>query len=95
MEFSHEWTDWHLTPRGWVKGSYKVDFGEEKIVDPPLDRVLTRRYEEMIASVSAPLKIVKRNIWDNGNSEQIKTLYKKHKFPNSLSVERPCLDYQL
>ena len=92
MDFSHEWTDWHLTPKGWVKGSYKVDFSEVRVAEIPADRVLTRRYEEKIASVSSPLKILKRNIWDNGNPELIKKLYKKHKFPNSLSVEQPILD---
>ena len=93
MDFSHEWTDWHLTRRGWFKGSYKVDFSDVKIIDPPSDRILTRRYEERITSVSAPLKITKRNVWDNGNPTEIKTFFKKFKFPNSLSVEQPCFDY--
>jgi hypothetical protein len=93
MNFSHEWTDWHLTPSGWVKGSYKVDFKNEAVIEPPKDRVLTRRYEEIITSVSAPLKIVKRNIWDNGDTEIIKKFYKKFQFPNSLSVEKHALSY--
>jgi hypothetical protein len=93
MDFSHEWTDWHLTPRGWVKGSYKVDFKNEVSVEAPKNRVLTRRYEEIITSVSAPLKIVKTNVWDNGKTEMIKKLYKKYQFPNSLSVEKHCLSY--
>ena len=93
MDFSHEWTDWHLTPKGWVKGSYKVDFKEEIDVVAPKNRVLTRRYEEIITSVSAPLKIVKSNVWDNGDTEMIKRLYKKYQFPNSLSVEKHSLSY--
>lgn len=93
MNFSQEWTEWHLTPKGWVKGSYKVDFKDTITLDPPKDRVLTRKYEEIITSVSAPLKIVKTNVWDNGNTDGIKKLYKKFQFPNSLSVDKHSLSY--
>jgi len=26
MSASKEWTEWHLTPTGWVRGSEKVDY---------------------------------------------------------------------
>ncbi len=50
MSASNEWWDFHLTPQGWVDGSYKEDFGGTKEVDPPPDRVLTMRYKEYQSS---------------------------------------------
>ncbi len=43
MSASYEWTEWHLTPGGWMRGSERTDCGREE-VEPPLDRVLTVRY---------------------------------------------------
>lgn len=43
MSASYEWTEWHLTPAGWVRGSERTDFGREE-VEPPSDRVVTVRY---------------------------------------------------
>lgn len=43
MSASYEWTEWHLTPIWWVRGSERTDFGRE-VVEPPADRVLTVRY---------------------------------------------------
>lgn len=48
MAQSREWQDWHLTPNGWVGGSYKGDGGGEEI-PPPLGLVLTQRYVEKIS----------------------------------------------
>ena len=46
MSHSNEWTDWHLTPRGWERGSERTDgVGiEEKPI--PADRVKTMRWVE-------------------------------------------------
>jgi hypothetical protein len=42
MSASNEWWTWHLTPRGWVSGSEKLDhYREPKQVEPPSDRVLS------------------------------------------------------
>ena len=35
MSLSKEWTDWHLTPRGWEAGSQQTDFGKETKFAPP------------------------------------------------------------
>ena len=84
--FSYEWTDWHLTPKGWVKGNCKTDFHQAIVVDPPKDRVLTRRYIEIISNFYAPLRIYRKNVWNNGNSEEIIRLFKQFRYPNSLAV---------
>lgn len=39
MTASYEWTEYHLPPAGWVRGSEKTDFGREE-VEPPVDRLL-------------------------------------------------------
>ncbi len=41
MSASNEWTEWHLTPRGWIEGSEELDFGGGKKVATPADRVVT------------------------------------------------------
>lgn len=43
---SDEWTIWHLTPSGWIKGSSKTDFLAVNEVDIPTDRVLSYKYRE-------------------------------------------------
>jgi hypothetical protein len=50
MSLSKEWTDWHLTPRGWEAGSQQTDFGKETKFAPPQDRVLTSRFQKEISS---------------------------------------------
>jgi hypothetical protein len=45
MTASYEWTEYHLTPLGWVRGTVKTDFDRED-VEPPADRILSVRYIE-------------------------------------------------
>jgi len=44
--YSNEWTDWHLTPNGWVRGSKREDFTGVETVDEPRERVKTVRRDE-------------------------------------------------
>ena len=37
------WTDWHLTPAGWVAGTNSID-GVSQHVLPPCERVLSYRF---------------------------------------------------
>ena len=46
MSSRDEWQERHLTPRGWVKGSYRVDGSGLTRVEEPHDRVRTVRYSE-------------------------------------------------
>jgi hypothetical protein len=51
MPISRQWTEWHLTPRGWVSGSSRRD-GEGTVWrDEPEDRMVTFVYQEQTASV--------------------------------------------
>ena len=48
MAISRQWTEWHLTPRGWVSGSSRRD-GEGNVWrDEPEDRIATFVYQEQI-----------------------------------------------
>lgn len=56
MALSKEWEDEHLTPSGWVSGSYRHDHKrEERAV--PLGAVLTVRRHVEVAAVGAPLHV--------------------------------------
>ena len=46
MAVSREWTEWHLTPAGWVSGSSRRA-GEGNVWrDEPEDRIITFVYQE-------------------------------------------------
>jgi hypothetical protein len=46
MPISRQWTEWHLTPAGWVSGSSRRD-GEGNVWrDEPNDRAITFVYQE-------------------------------------------------
>ena len=48
MAVSRQWTEWHLTPAGWVSGSSRRD-GEGNVWrDEPEERVITFVYQEQI-----------------------------------------------
>ena len=46
MSQSNEWTDWHLTPEGWVRGSTRRDGPGVDEKPTPSDRVMTCRWAE-------------------------------------------------
>src|SRR5277367_6000082 len=49
MAVSRQWTEWHLTPAGWVSGSSRRD-GEGNVWrDEPHDRVITFVYQEQMS----------------------------------------------
>lgn len=35
LPLTKEWTEYHLTPRGWEQGSKKLDFGKINHKEPP------------------------------------------------------------
>lgn len=53
MAASQEWTDWHLTPNGWVAGEKKRDSGL-MVSQIPTDRVKSVRYMELCNGYSTP-----------------------------------------
>ena len=82
MSFSKEWTDWHLTPRGWEQGSYQVDFAG---TGSARDCVQTYRWREIQTSPYARMHREGEVSWEISDKELMKRL--RTKFgdpPNSL-----------
>jgi hypothetical protein len=74
MSASHEWTEWHLTPRGWEEGSTLVDFGRITQKPPPLDRVLTCKYTVKLSSPFSRFDTTTRIEWKSDNQHIIEEL---------------------
>src|SRR5271170_4625820 len=56
MAARKEWTEWHLTPRGWEKGATRVHGQGNTWVEEPLDRLLSRVYQELQGDTSPEVK---------------------------------------
>ena len=54
MAANNEWFEFHLTPNGWVKGSYRLDNGITYELDTPNDRVLTIKREDQVGHYANP-----------------------------------------
>ncbi len=48
MAISRQWTEWHLTPAGWVSGSSRRDGQGNVWRDEPEDRIITFVYQEQM-----------------------------------------------
>jgi hypothetical protein len=85
MSFSREWTDYHLTPKGWIEGSTLVDFGNRTNVDPPFDRVQTYRWEEEQTSGYSKMHKGGEITWESDDKNAIQELRSQFgEPPNSL-----------
>jgi len=73
MSASNEWTEWHLTPRGWEEGTCKTDFSLNE-VSAPDDRELTMKYKEYLSSRHSKADIGSTEIWRSKDGDQIKAL---------------------
>ena len=77
MSASNEWTEWHLTLRGWERGSEKTDFGEAQIKAVPEDRVLSFKYREYMSSMHSKTDRSCAEIWRGANESLISELLAK------------------
>lgn len=89
MAASNEFTEWHLTPDGWVRGSYQTDFSSTHEVEPPANRLLSVRVEEEIPEIvpGEPVQIDKdiRVIYrSDDEDEEIQALIAKYGDKNTL-----------
>lgn len=74
----NEWTEWHLTPRGWEKGTEKQDYpAQVKQLEPPLDRVLTYRYHQNIPINSIWMQKSANEIWKCSDQKIVAELLQK------------------
>jgi hypothetical protein len=73
MSASNEWTQWHLTPRGWERGTEKEDFRRVDR-DPPNDRVQTVTYREHLSSGFSSLDKLSDVEWESDDKAKIEAL---------------------
>jgi hypothetical protein len=74
----YEWTEWHLTPRGWERG-YTKPFDSEQVeeLEPPLDKVLTCRYQQNIPINSTWVQKYVSEIWKSPDQKKVAQLLEK------------------
>jgi len=81
MSFSKEWTEWHLTPRGWERGSERSDFGQTEWKDAPPDRVLTTQWLEEQTSPYSDMHRSSSDQWKSDNASAVAELLAKYGKP--------------
>lgn len=72
MAVRKEWTEWHLTPRGWERGSMRVQDKGNQWVEEPADRVASWVYSE--TETSAGSRQSAEPTWDNKSPEEAQKL---------------------
>lgn len=80
MAIRKEWTEWHLTPRGWEQGSTRRDGRGNDWRDEPADRLLSYQHIELHTGTGAP-RITTEETWrtkDPAALEQLKTALEQH-----------------
>ena len=75
MSASNEYWTWHLTPKGWVEGTEKLDSGTTERPVPD-DTVLTLEYHERYSSIySSPERWIETEIINQAESDMLKRQY--------------------
>ena len=80
MAIRKEWTEWHLTPRGWEQGSTRRDGRGNDWRDEPADRLLSYQHIEM-QTTNRPANITTEETWrtkEPAALEQLKAALEKH-----------------
>jgi hypothetical protein len=63
-----EWTEWHLTPRGWEQGSTRREGEGNRWRDEPSDRMLSWQYCE-IATGAGEMRVTSEETWRSRRPE--------------------------
>ncbi len=90
MPIRKEWTEWHLTPRGWERGSTRVQDAGNTWRQEPADRLLSCVYTEQQVSPEGQVTGWCEFSWrtkDPGKLEQLaKSLQQFGSCPGRLTV---------
>jgi hypothetical protein len=73
MSASNEWTEWHLTPAGWVRGTEKEDFRKIER-EPPPDRVKTVVNRQYLSSPFSRMDETQNVEWSSKDKTAITSL---------------------
>lgn len=76
MSASNEWTEYHLTPRGWETGTEKTDFAwDEK--KRPADAVQTVKVKDYLSSVFSKMEHSRDVTWEHPDKQGVAKLLKQ------------------
>lgn len=78
MTQSSEWTEWHLTPRGWERGSELEDFNYLIERQAPVDSVMTVKYSEVMRTPSSPVEEITHTLWQHSDQQLVSSLLGQH-----------------
>lgn len=79
MSLSKECQEYHLTPRGWIEGSFKGDvLGGSKGIEVPIDRVLTIACYDELPTVFSKSHFYDRVLWESDDKSLLKELMQKY-----------------
>ena len=77
MAIRNEWTEWHLTPDGWKRGSTRVQGKGNTWADEPEDRVLSFVYKEVETSASTEARVSAEESWRSKTATDIDALLRQ------------------
>ncbi len=78
MAIRQEWTEWHLTPEGWKRGSTRVQGKGNTWADEPEDRVLSYVYKEVETNGSGQAQVSAEESWRSKTATDIDALLRQH-----------------
>jgi hypothetical protein len=73
-----EWTEWHLTPRGWERGASRVHDQGNTWVEEPTDRVLSSVYQERETDASPGVQKWSEETWRSKKAQNTDELLKQY-----------------
>jgi len=76
MSASNEWTEYHLTPAGWVTGTEKTDFNRTDR-PRPLDAVQTVKVGDFLSSIYSKVDHTREITWEVDDAMAIAKLKRK------------------
>lgn len=76
MAARREWTEWHLTPRGWERGAMRTQ-GKNNWKDDPKDRVLSFVCKEEETTSSGVTNSTEET-WRSKTATDIEDLLEEH-----------------
>lgn len=72
-----EWTEWHLTPRGWEKGATRVHGKGNTWAEEPIDRLLSCVYQELESGSPPELKRWCEETWRSREEDAVNAALQK------------------
>jgi hypothetical protein len=78
MQSTREWTEWHLTPRGWETGTCMMDEADDYSEPCPADRVLTYFYKRIDGPLTHANRCLLKLVWCSEDQERIQELIRQY-----------------